>query len=51
MKADTAIKKAVHELAVYDTELQKDVQKASRAETKLVGFGTVVDDQINGKKH
>lgn len=49
--ADTAIKKAVHELAVYDTELQKDVQKASRAETKLVEFGTVVDDQINGKKH
>lgn len=32
--ADTAIKKAVHELAVYDTELQKDIQKEARAETK-----------------
>ena len=49
--ADTAIKKAIHELAVYDTELQKDTQKEARAEMKLVEFGTVVDDQTNGKGH
>ena len=42
---------AVHELAVYDTELQKDTQKEAIAETKFEEFGTVVDDQTNGKGH
>ena len=38
--ADTAIKKVIHELAVYDTELQKDTQKEAIAETKFEEFGT-----------
>ena len=45
--ADAAIKKAVTELAEYDTKLQKENAKARSADSAKVDFGVTTDPSRN----